>query len=240
MSGHSKWANIQARKGKVDAARGKTFTKLGRELLVAVKQGGPDIDGNAKLRDVIAKCKAANMSNDTISNAIKKASGVNNAENYEDIVYEGYGPNGIAVIVEASTDNKNRTAAEVRHAFDKSGGNLGTSGCVSYMFNKKGIIVIERENCKTDEEELMLEVLELGAEDFSLEDDIYEIVTDPSEFSNIREELEKKELEFLEAEIQMIPELKVSLENAQKEKLEKLIEKLEDLDDVLNVYHNCE
>ena len=240
MSGHSKWANIQARKGKVDAARGKAFTKLGRELLVAVKQGGPDIDGNSKLRDVIAKCKAANMSNDTINNAIKKASGANNAENYEDIVYEGYGPNGIAVIVEASTDNKNRTAAEVRHAFDKSGGNLGTSGCVSYMFNKKGIIVIEKENCKIDEEELMLEVLELGAEDFSSEDEIYEIITAPSEFSNIREELEKKGLEFLEAEIQMIPELKVSLEDSQKEKLEKLIEKLEDLDDVLNVYNNCE
>ncbi len=240
MSGHSKWANIQARKGKVDAARGKAFTKLGRELLVAVKQGGADIEGNAKLRDVIAKCKAANMSNDTINNAIKKASGANNAENYEDIVYEGYGPNGIAVIVEASTDNKNRTAAEVRHAFDKSGGNLGTSGCVSYMFNKKGIIVIEKENCKIDEEELMLEVLELGAEDFISEEQIYEIITEPSEFSGIREKLEEKEIQFLEAEIQMIPEMRVTLQEEQKGKLEKLMDKLEDLDDVINVYNNAE
>ncbi len=240
MSGHSKWANIQARKGKVDAARGKIFTKLGREVFVAVKQGGADIDGNARLRDAIAKCKAANMSNDTINNAIKKASGANNNENYEDIVYEGYGPNGIAVIVEASTDNKNRTAAEVRHAFDKSGGNLGTSGCVSYMFNKKGIIVIEKANCKINEDELMIEVLELGAEDFEVSDEIYEVITSPSDFSNIREELEKKGIEFLEADVQMVPEVEVALTEEQKEKLEKLIDKLEDLDDVSNVYHNCE
>ena len=177
MSGHSKWSNIQARKGKVDAARGKIFTKLGRELLIAVKQGGADPTGNAKLRDVVAKCKAANMPNDTINNAIKKAVGAANGENYEEIVYEGYGTNGVAVIVETSTDNKNRTAAEVRHVFSKAGGNLGTSGCVSYMFNKKGIIVIEKASTKIDEEELMTEVLEAGAEDFDMQEEIYEIVT---------------------------------------------------------------
>ncbi len=240
MSGHSKWSNIQARKGKVDAARGKIFTKLGRELLVAVKQGGPDPSGNSKLKDVIAKCKASNMPNDTINNAIKKAVGAANGENFEEITYEGYGINGVAVIVEASTDNKNRTAADVRHAFDKLGGNLGTSGCVSYMFNKKGQIVIEKETCKIDEEELMMIVLDSGAEDFIVEDEIYQIITEPSDFSMVREVLENKGLEFLEAEIQMIPTTTISLNEQDKEKMDKLIDKLEDLDDVLNVYHNCE
>ena len=161
MSGHSKWHNIQAKKGKADAARGKVFTKLGRELLIAVKAGGPDPAGNSKLKDVIAKCKAANMPNDTINNAIKKASSSN--ENYEEIVYEGYGPNGVAVIVNASTDNKNRTAADVRHVFDKAGGNLGTSGCVSYMFNKKGVIVIDKTKTNLSEDELMLLAIDNGA-----------------------------------------------------------------------------
>jgi len=156
MSGHSKWHNIQAKKGKADAARGKIFTKLGRELLIAVKQGGPDPAGNSKLKDVIAKCKAANMPNDTINNAIKKASGVGSTENYEEIVYEGYGPNGIAVIVEASTDNRNRTAADVRHVFDKAGGNLGTTGCVSYLFERKGVIVIEKKSTSMTEDDLKL------------------------------------------------------------------------------------
>ena len=175
MSGHSKWHNIQAKKGKADAARGKIFTKLGREILVAVKNGGPDPAGNSKLKDVIAKCKAANMPNDTINNAIKKASGAGNTANYEEVIYEGYGPNGVAVIVEGSTDNKNRTAADVRHAFDKSGGNLGTSGCVSYMFNKKGVIVIDKESTSLSEDDLMMLALESGAEDFSAEDEVYEI-----------------------------------------------------------------
>ncbi len=240
MAGHSKWKNILARKTKVDAARGKIFTKLGREIFVAVKQGGPDPSGNAKLKDVISKAKSANMSNDTINNAIKKAVGAGDAENYEDIVYEGYGPNGVALIVEASTDNKNRTAAEVRHAFDKSGGNLGTSGCVSYMFDKKGIIVIEKETIKIDEEEFMLEVLELGAEDFEIIEEIYQITTSVKDFSNIRDELENKGIEFLEATIQMIPTVTVKLNEADMEKLEKLTDKLDELDDVLNVYHNCE
>ena len=236
MSGHSKWHNIQAKKGKADAARGKVFTKLGRELLIAVKEGGPDPSGNSKLKNVIAKCKAANMPNDTINNAIKKASSSN--ENYEEITYEGYGPNGVAIIVEGSTDNRNRTAADVRHVFDKAGGNLGTSGCVSYMFNKKGIIVIDKETTNIDEDELMMLALESGAEDFNSEDEVYEIVTDPSDFSVVREKLEEKGLEFLEAEVQMVPTTTVDLDEAGIEKMERLIERLEELDDVSNIYHN--
>ena len=238
MSGHSKWHNIQAKKGKADAARGKIFTKLGRELLIAVKQGGPDPAGNSKLKSVIAKCKAANMPNDTINNAIKKASSSN--ENYEEITYEGYGPNGVAVIVEASTDNKNRTAADVRHVFDKAGGNLGTTGCVSYMFNKKGGIVIEKETCKMDEEELMMLAIESGAEDFEAGEEVYEITTDPSEFTNVCEKLEQNNIEFLEAEVQMVPTTTVSLDEHGVEKMERLIERLDELDDVSNIYHNWE
>lgn len=205
MSGHSKWHNIQAKKGKADAARGKIFTKLGRELLIATKEGGPDPAGNSKLKAVIAKCKAANMPNDTINNAIKKASTSN--ENYEEIVYEGYGPCGVAVIVETSTDNKNRTAADVRHVFDKAGGNLGTSGCVSYMFNKKGIIVIEKES---------------------------------TDFTQVSEKLEEAGLEFLEAGVQMVPTTTVQLDEKGIEKMERLLERLDELDDVANVYHNWE
>ena len=238
MSGHSKWHNIQAKKGKADAARGKMFTKLGRELLIAVKEGGPDPAGNSKLKNVIAKCKAANMPNDTINNAIKKASTSN--ENYEEITYEGYGPNGVAVIVEASTDNKNRTAADVRHVFDKAGGNLGTTGCVSYMFNKKGIIVIEKASAEMDEDELMMLALDAGAEDFESSDEIYEVVTDPTDFSEVREKLEEEGLEFLEAEVQMVPTTTVSLDEKGQEKMERLIERLEELDDVANIYHNWE
>ena len=238
MSGHSKWHNIQAKKGKADAARGKIFTKLGRELLIAVKEGGPDPSGNSKLKNVIAKCKAANMPNDTINNAIKKASTSN--ENYEEITYEGYGPNGVAIIVEAATDNKNRTAADVRHAFDKAGGNLGTSGCVSYLFNKKGVMVIEKETASMGEEELMMLAIEAGAEDFESEEEIYEIKTDPSDFATVREKLEEAGIEFLEAEVQMVPTTTVALDEKGVEKTERLIERLEDLDDVSNIYHNWE
>ena len=238
MSGHSKWHNIQAKKGKADAARGKVFTKLGRELLIAVKEGGPDPAGNSKLKNVIAKCKAANMPNDTINNAIKKASGSN--ENYEEVVYEGYGPNGVAVIVNASTDNRNRTAADVRHVFDKAGGNLGTTGCVSYMFNKKGVIVIERATANMEEEELMMLALDAGAEDFEATEEVYEITTEPSEFSAVREKLEEAGLSFLEAEVQMVPTTTVVLDQASQEKMERLIERLEELDDVMDVYHNWE
>ena len=240
MSGHSKWHNIQAKKGKADAARGKVFTKLGRELLIAVKQGGADPTGNSKLKDVIAKCKAANMPNDTINNAIKKAAGAGNSENYEEITYEGYGPNGVAVIVEAATDNKNRTAADVRHAFDKCGGNLGTSGCVSYLFSKKGVIVIDKSNCSLGEDDLMLFAIDAGAEDFSSEEEVYEITTDPSVFSDVREKLEAEGIEFLEAGVQMVPSTYIALDEKGSERMERLIDMLEDLDDVSEVYHNWE
>ena len=238
MSGHSKWHNIQAKKGKADAARGKVFTKLGRELLIAVKEGGPDPAGNSKLKNVIAKCKAANMPNDTINNAIKKASSSN--ENYEEVMYEGYGPNGVAVIVEGSTDNKNRTAADVRHAFDKCGGNLGTTGCVSYMFTKKGVIVIDKAECKLDEDSLMMLVLEAGADDFSSEEEVYEITTSPEAFSDVREKLEQEGLEFLEAGVQMVPSTYVALDEKGVEKMERFLDMLDDLDDVTEVYHNWE
>ena len=236
MSGHSKWHNIQAKKGKADAARGKVFTKLGRELLIAVKQGGPDPAGNSKLKDVIAKCKAANMPNDTINNAIKKASGEGNDANYEEVVYEGYGPNGVAVIVNANTDNRNRTAADVRHVFDKAGGNLGTTGCVSYMFDKKGVIVIEKASTDMDEEELMLLALDAGADDFNTSEEVYEITTAPSNFSEVREKLEDAGLTFLEAEVQMVPTTTVSLDEKGVEKMERLIERLEELDTLIGKY----
>ena len=238
MSGHSKWHNIQAKKGKADAARGKIFTKLGRELLIAVKQGGPDPAGNSKLKDVIAKCKANNMPNDTINNAIKKASGAGSNESYEEMVYEGYGPSGVAVIVNASTNNKNRTAADVRHVFDKAGGNLGTTGCVSYMFEKKGVIVIEKEGCSISEDDLMMLAIEAGAEDFETEEEVYQITTAPNDFTTVTEELSKNNLTFLEAGVQMVPSTYVSLDEHGAEKMQKLIDNLEDLDDVLEVFHN--
>ncbi len=238
MSGHSKWHNIQAKKGKADAARGKIFTKLGRELLIAVKEGGPDPAGNSKLKNVIAKAKAANMPNDTINNAIKKASTSN--ENYEEITYEGYGPNGVAVIVEASTDNKNRTAADVRHVFDKAGGNLGTSGCVSYLFNKKGIIVIDKVSTNMPEDDLMLLAIDSGAEDFEAEDEYYQITTSPETFSEVRDNLESNGLTFVEAEVQMVPTTYVTLDEKASEKMQRLIDNLDELDDVSEVYHNWE
>ena len=238
MSGHSKWHNIQAKKGKADAARGKIFTKLGRELLIAVKQGGPDPAGNSKLKDVIAKCKANNMPNDTINNAIKRASGAGANENYEEITYEGYGPNGVAVIVNASTNNKNRTAADVRHVFDKAGGNLGTTGCVSYMFEKKGIIVIEKEGCSFSEDDLMMLAIEAGAEDFASEEEVYQITTAPSDFTAVTEELSKNNLSFLEAGVQMVPSTYITLDEKGAEKMERLVDSLNDLDDVLEVFHN--
>lgn len=240
MSGHSKWHNIQAKKGKADAARGKIFTKLGRELLVAVKEGGSDPAGNSKLKDIIAKCKANNMPNDTINNAIKKASGAGNNESYEEIIYEGYGPNGVAVIVETSTDNKNRTAAEVRHSFDKASGNLGTLGCVSYLFERKGVIVIDKSTTNKAEDDMMLLALDNGAEDFASEEECYEITTSAEDFSQVREALEKEGLEFLEAEIQRVPTTYISLDEKGAEKMQRLIDMLEELDDVMEVYHNWE
>ncbi|MEQ8198653.1 MAG: YebC/PmpR family DNA-binding transcriptional regulator, partial [Clostridiaceae bacterium] len=205
MSGHSKWHNIQNKKGKTDAKRGKIFTKIGKEIAVSVKNGGANPDANAKLRDVIAKAKAENMPNDNIQRAIKKASGELGSVDYEEIVYEGYGPSGIAVIVECLTDNKNRTAGNVRHAFSKHGGNMGASGCVGFMFQKKGQIVIEKTD-ELDEDELMMMALDAGAEDFAAEDEVYVITTATEEFSNVREALEAEELEFLEAEIKGVPD----------------------------------
>ena len=240
MSGHSKWHNIAAKKGKADAARGKIFTKLGRELLMAVRSGGPDVNSNSKLKDVVAKCKANNMPNDTIDKAIKRAAGEGNQENYEEVVYEGYGPNGVAIIVEASTDNRNRTAADLRHVFDRAGGNLGTNGCVSYLFNKKGIIVIDKATSKLSEDDLMLLAIENGAENFEVDEECYEITTPTDNFSNVREKLENEGIEFLEAEVQMIPTTYITLDEKTSERMQKLIDNLEDLDDVMNVYHNWE
>jgi len=205
-----------------------------------VKQGGPDPAGNSKLKDVIAKCKAANMPNDTINNAIKKASGEGSTAVYEEVTYEGYGPNGVAVIVEANTDNRNRTAADVRHAFDKAGGNLGTNGCVSYLFSKKGVIVIEKASTDKDEEELMMIALEAGAEDFEISEEIYEVTVEPSNFTEVREKLESEGLTFLEASVQMVPSTTVTLDDQAQEKMDRLVDRLEDLDDVMNVYHNAE
>jgi len=241
MSGHSKWANIKHRKGKSDAQRGKIFTKLGREISLAVKQGGgADPESNSKLKDVIAKAKAVNMPNDNIARSIKKASGDNDTENFEEINYEGYGPGGVAMIVETMTDNRNRTAGDIRHFFDKFGGNLGTSGCVSFMFSKKGVILIEKAS-KIIEDDLMMESIDAGAEDFNVEDEYYEILTDPSDFSAVREALEKKGYEFVEAEVSMIPETMSKLTDPKQiELMDKLVENLEDHDDVQNVYHNWE
>jgi len=240
MSGHSKWANIKHRKEKSDAKKGKIFTKIGREIAVVVRQGGPDPESNAKLKDVIAKAKAANMPNENIMRSIKKAAGDMSGENYEEITYEGYGPGGVAVIVEAMTDNRNRTAGDIRHYFDKFGGNLGQTGCVSFMFNKKGVILIERTE-KTDEDQLMMEALDAGAEDFNVEDEYFEILTDPNDFSAVREALEKKGYEFMEAEVEMVPTTTTRLTDPKQiEMMDKLIENLEDLEDVQNVYHNWE
>lgn len=240
MSGHSKWNNIKNKKGKADAARGKIFSKLGREILMVVKEGGPDLNSNAKLRDVIAKAKSNNMPNDTIDKAIKKASGEDKDKNYEEVVYEGYGIGGVAVIVNGSTDNKNRTAAEVRHVFDKFGGNLGTTGCVSYLFNKKGIIIIETSSCKLSEDDLMLKAIDLGAEDFEAEEGYYQITTLPESFSSVREGLEKEGIEFEQAEVQMIPTTYITLDEEQNNRMQLIIDNLEELDDVLEIYHNWE
>lgn len=240
MSGHSKWANIKHKKEKSDAQKGKVFTKLGRELAVAVKQGGADPEANTKLKDVIAKAKAANMPNDNILRSIKKAAGDMSGQAYEEIAYEGYGPGGVAVIVEAMTDNRNRTAGDIRHLFDKFGGNLGQSGSVSFMFNKKGVILIEKSD-KTDEDTVMMEALEAGAEDFNALEEYFEILTEPADFSKVRVYLENKGYEFLEAEVEMVPTTVSRLSDPKQiELMDKLIEHLEELDDVQNVYHNWE
>ncbi|MGL5417111.1 MAG: YebC/PmpR family DNA-binding transcriptional regulator [Clostridium sp.] len=238
MSGHSKWHNIQAKKGKTDAKRGKIFTKIGKELIMATKEGGPSPDANAKLRDVIAKAKAANMPNDTIQRAIKKASGELAAVNYDHIVYEGYGPSGIAVIVDTLTDNKNRSAGNVRSAFTKGGGNMGTQGCVGFMFQEKGEIVIERKDL--DEEEVMMTALDAGADDFQAEDEVFVVYTTPDTFGEVRENLEAQGIEFLEADVKMVPDTMTAITEEDAKKFQKMLNLLEDDEDVQEVYHNAE
>lgn len=239
MAGHSKWANIKHRKGKQDALKAKIFTKLGKEIAVAVKEGGANPDANSRLRDAIAKAKANNMPVDNIERAIKKASGELGAVNYEDIVYEGYGPNGVAVIVQALTDNRNRTASEVRHTFEKFGGNLGTTGCVSFLFEKKGVLVVEKSD-DIDEDEIMMMALDAGAEDFSSEEEVYEIITSPEDFSAVRETLESNGIQFVSAEVSMVPNTYASISGEAAEKFEKMLDRLEENDDVQNVWHNAE
>lgn len=239
MSGHSKWANIKNKKEKTDAQKGKIFTKIGREIAIAVKEGGgADPANNSKLRDVIAKAKAANMPNDNINRSIKKASGDGNSIDYEEVVYEGYGPGNIAVIVNVLTDNRNRIAAEMRHIFSKSGGNMGASGSVAWMFDKKGLIVIER-TALMDEDEVMMQALDAGAEDFVVQDDAFEVYTAPADFSMVREGLENLGFQFISAEISQIPKNTTNIEDPETiEKIERFLERMDDNDDVQEVFHN--
>ena len=239
MSGHSKFANIKHKKEKNDAAKGKIFTIIGREIAVAVKEGGPDPENNSKLRDCIAKAKANNMPNDTIDRGIKKAAGADSADNYEKAVYEGYGPNGVAIIVETLTDNKNRTASNVKNAFTKGSGNVGTPGCVSFMFDKKGQIVIDKEEYEGDADELMMQVLDAGAEDFVEEEDSFEVLTDPDDFSAVRLAMEEAGIPMVSAEVTMIPQTYVELTDPKDiANIQKTLDMLDDDDDVQDVYHN--
>ncbi|MGN0489274.1 MAG: YebC/PmpR family DNA-binding transcriptional regulator [Ruminococcus sp.] len=242
MSGHNKWSTIKQKKGKNDAARAKVFTKIGRELAVAVREGGSaDPSVNSKLRDVIAKAKAANVPNDNIDRIIKKAAGDNDSANYESVTYEGYGPNGVAVIVEALTDNRNRTAGEVRHYFDKFGGNMGTQGCVTFMFEKKGVLVIEREELEASEDKVMEDALEAGASDFEADEDIFTIYTEPEDFSAVRDDIAAKGYEFASAEVEMVPNTYTTLDSQEsKDNMQKMLDMFEDNDDIQNVWHNWE
>ncbi len=236
MSGHSKWSTIKRKKGANDAQRAKIFTKIAREIIVAVKNGGPDPENNSRLKDVIAKARSNNMPNDNIQRTIKKAAGSGDTDSYESITYEGYGPNGVAVIVDALTDNRNRTAADVRHAFDKFGGNMGTSGCVSFMFDNKGVIIIE--NDEIDEDEITMDALEAGAEDIQFEEGIIEITTAPEDFGVVRDALEAK-YTLSDAQISMVPQTMTELTDPDSIKnMGRMLEMLEDNDDVQNVYHN--
>ncbi len=240
MSGHSKWNNIKRKKEKTDSQKAKVFTKIGREIAVAVKEGGgPDPASNSKLKDCIAKAKANNVPNENIDRIIKKAAGEGNADNYEALQYEGYGPNGIAVIVETLTDNRNRTAGEMRHYFDKNGGNLGQTGCVSFMFNKKGVLALEAEGL--DEDKVMEDALEAGASDFAADGDVFEITTEPDDFSAVMEDLTAKGYHFISADVEMVPDVYNAIDDPELVvKMEKLLDMLEDNDDVQNVWHNWE
>ena len=241
MSGHSKFANIKHKKEKNDAAKGKIFTIIGREIAIAVKEGGADPANNSKLRDVIAKAKANNMPNDTIERGIKKAAGDGDSVNYVQVTYEGYGPSGTAIIVDALTDNKNRTAANVRNAFTKGQGNIGTQGCVSYLFDQKGQIIIAKEDCNMDADDLMMMVLDAGAEDFSEEEDSFEVITAPDDFSAVREALEAENIPMASAEVTMIPQTYVSLTDEKDiTNIQRILDLLDEDDDVQEVYHNWE
>ena len=239
MSGHSKFANIKHKKEKNDAAKGKIFTRIGREIAVAVKEGGPDPNNNSKLKDVIAKAKANNMPNDTIDRSIKKAAGDGDGVNYEQVTYEGYGPSGIAIIVDALTDNKNRTAANVRNAFTKGNGNMGTTGCVSFMFDQKGQIIVAKEDYSGDADELMMTALDAGADDFNEEEDSFEILTDPNAFSEVREAMEQAGIVMASAEVTMIPQTWGTLtDEGDIKSMNKILDLLDEDDDVQEVYHN--
>ena len=241
MSGHSKFANIKHKKEKNDAAKGKIFTMIGRELAVAVKEGGPDPANNFKLAQVVAKAKANNMPNDTIERGIKKAAGDGNSVNYETATYEGYGPSGTAIIVKCLTDNKNRTAANVRNAFTKGQGSIGTQGCVSYMFDEKGQIIIDKEEYDMDADDLMMQALDAGAEDFADEEDSYEITTAPADFDAVRAALEEAGITMASAEVTMIPQTYVTLtDEADITNIGRILDLLDDDDDVQEVYHNWE
>ena len=240
MSGHSKWHNIQAKKGKADAQRGAVFTKIGREIAIAVREGGANHESNGKLRDIIAKAKANNMPNDNIQRSIKKASGELSNVVYEEITYEGYAPGGVAVIVDCISDNRNRTASDVRHCFAKYGGNLGTTGSVGFMFDERGVLVVEREP-GSDEDEMMMIALDAGAEDVKVDEDVFEILTAPNDFSTVRENLEKQGYSFLSAEVQKIPQNTVAVTDPDTIlKIQKMLDLLEENDDVQNVYHNAD
>ena len=240
MSGHSKWHNIQAKKGKADAQRGAVFTKIGREIAIAVREGGANPESNGKLRDIIAKAKANNMPNENIQRSIKKASGELSNVVYEEITYEGYAPGGVAVIVDTISDNRNRTASDVRHCFAKYGGNLGTTGSVGFMFDERGVLVVEREP-GSDEDEMMMIALDAGAEDVKVEEEVYEILTAPNDFSTVRENLEKQGFSFLSAEVQKIPQNTVEVTDPDTIlKIQKMLDLLEENDDVQNVYHNAD
>ena len=240
MSGHSKWHNIQAKKGKADAQRGAVFTKIGREIAIAVREGGANPESNGKLRDIIAKAKANNMPNDNIQRSIKKASGELSNVVYEEITYEGYAPGGVAVIVDCISDNRNRTASDVRHCFAKYGGTLGTTGSVGFMFDERGVLVVEREP-GSDEDEMMMIALDAGAEDVKVDDDVFEIYTAPNDFSTVRENLEKQGLTFLSAEVAKIPQNTVAVSDPDTVlKIQKMLDLLEENDDVQNVFHNAD
>jgi YebC/PmpR family DNA-binding regulatory protein len=240
MAGHSKWANIKRKKSKIDAQRGKLFTRLSREIIVAARNGGPDPDGNMRLKTAIQKAKEANIPSENINRAIQKGAGEVEGVSYEEFVYEGYGPGGVAVLLEIMTDNRNRTAGEIRHIFSRNGGSLGETGCVAWMFEQKGLLIVEKADNSINEDDLMLIALEAGVEDFKVEDDSYEITTAPADFHKVKEELENKGVDLAMAEITMVPQTTISLSGSDADMMVRLLETLEEHDDVQNIYANFE